>query len=61
VLPSNSVTAVEGQEQTGTLGYSTRGKDKMLRCLRGVEWDSVITSLRDKTRQETRTGKLEAY
>jgi hypothetical protein len=35
--------------------YSTRGKDKVLRCSRGVEWDSVITDLRDKARLLTRT------
>jgi hypothetical protein len=43
------------------LRYSTRGKDKVRRCSRGTEWNSVITVLRDKTRQETGTRKLEAY
>jgi hypothetical protein len=41
--------------------YSTRGKDKALRCSRGTEWNSVIAVLRDKTRQETGTRKLGAY
>jgi hypothetical protein len=35
--------------------YSTRGKDKVLRCSQEVEWDSVITCLRDKAGLMTRT------
>jgi hypothetical protein len=30
--------------------YSTKGKDKVLRCSLGVEWDAVITNLRKKAR-----------
>jgi hypothetical protein len=30
--------------------YPTKGKDKTFKCLRGVEWDAVITGLRKKAR-----------